>query len=219
MPDEAEQPERTRWIAALEGITKRRGADYRKIVVEASAQYKVVHFDMAGYESRHEAMQLARNRGLNELSRLIGEAAAWLAEEPHAPDNDAAVAEATKDVIAAGEAYCADLRAVGVQPSTAPLIPVLPSVDGVLDDIGENLHYYAPEGGIVDPAEASDRMIRLVANTMQALACDMADIADENSAITIPQVVDKIRERATKLSPESARVYDPKSGWEEGWDD
>lgn len=90
----------------------------------------------------------------------------------------------------------------------------LAAFEGVLDDTGENLHYYSPEGGVPDPAEAQLRLIKLLADALQAVASDITDAAAGTPTLSPAQVVEALRDRATALDAESVRRYDPRVNWE-----
>lgn len=91
---------------------------------------------------------------------------------------------------------------------------VLAAFESVLDDTGENLHYYSPEGGVPDPAEAQFRLTKLLADTLQAVASDITDAAASTPTLTPAQVVKALRARATALDPESVCRYDPRTHWD-----
>lgn len=90
----------------------------------------------------------------------------------------------------------------------------LAALEAVLDDTGENLHYYSPEGGVPDPAEAQRRLIKLLADALQAVASDITDAAAHTPALSPAQIVEALRGRATALDAESVRRYDPQINWD-----
>lgn len=85
----------------------------------------------------------------------------------------------------------------------------IPEFEGVLSATVSNLRYYSPRNGISDPIEAHRRLVELLADAVQAIAADMTNADAETPDLAVGTIVAKLRERATKLSPNSSRRYTP----------
>lgn len=104
---------------------------------------------------------------------------------------------------------------VMTEPTTPLATFMLAAFENVLADTGENLHFYSPEGGVADPAEAQQRLITLLADGLQAVASGITDAAARTSALSPAEIVEALRARATELDPESVRRYDPQMNWDD----